>query len=484
MNALIAAVQSKLGAGPATKGADAPAKPARPPIPRDEWRHLANWLMVWVVLANVGYMLMWIIGAPPRQSEIMAIGVIGLMVRTQLPWVQGLAFVAVSLYSLLKFIASLFNLAITSLLSSFKFFLELDPAQSIEYISGGLVVILLCGVAFWGLRRPARFADTRLVLIAGLLVILLSLLDNWMSFGMRGHYNRQAEAGAPFESARSKSGLLSAAHANGRNVMVIVVESLGLPAGNPDLQRLLFAHYKTPAVSAKFSVSFGDTTYYNSTTAAEVRELCGRWGDYYDLLEAKDSSCLPAIMARKGYETRAYHSFTGDFFDRRTWYPNIGFQHRTFAPELIAGGARNCGGVFPGACDRDVPQQLAAQLRAATKPQFIYWLTVNSHLPVPPGMNLDVDQCGKLSPTLAAKFPMICRQASLWDQLDAAIVKEITTSDFPPTDILIVGDHMPPYFDRNHRVQFAPDRVPWMMLRWKGDAKAAAPQVAMAALAK
>ena len=38
------------------------------------------------------------------------------------------------------------------------------------------------------------------------------------------------------------------------------------------------------------------------------------------------------------------------------------------------------------------------------------------------------------------------------------------------TDILIVGDHMPPYFDRHDRSQFAPDRVPWLLLKWKGDA--------------
>lgn len=459
----------------------------RPPIPHHEWRHLANWLLAWVVLANLGYMLMWVIGAPPRHSEILAIGVVGLIVRTQARWVQYLAFIGVSIYSLLGFIAALFNLAISSLVSSFGFFAELDPSQSIEYVIAGSAVILLCGIAWKALRRPASFADIRVVLIAGAVVISLALFDKWMSFGMRGHYKRIAAADAPFESARSKSGLLGPAHVAGRNVMVIVVESLGFPNDNAELQRLLFARYKTPEVKAKFDLSFGSTTYYTSTTAAEIRELCGRWGDYYDLVEAKDNTCLPAELARKGYETRAYHSFTGDFFDRQYWYPNIGFQHRTFGPELLAKGAEECGGVFPGACDRDVPRQLAAQLKAATKPQFIYWLTVNSHLPVPTGSNLNVDRCGQVSPELSEKFPMVCRQVGLWSQLDAAIVKEITAPDFPATDILIVGDHMPPYFDRKTRTQFAPDRVPYIMLRWKGEAKpvtAAAPQLAVAAKAK
>ena len=128
---------------------------------------------------------------------------------------------------------------------------------------------------------------------------------------------------------------------------------------------------------------------------------------------------------------------------------------------------RECGGVFAGACDRDVPPLLAAQLKQGKRPQFVYWLTLNSHLPVPPGLNLDVDHCERISATLAEQYPMICRQFALWDQIDAALVKEITAADFPPTDILIVGDHMPPYFDRHHRSQFAPDRVPWLLLRWK-----------------
>ena len=44
---------------------------------------------------------------------------------------------------------------------------------------------------------------------------------------------------------------------------------------------------------------------------------------------------------------------------------------------------------------------------------------------------------------------------------------EITAKDFPEADILIVGDHMPPYFDRYHRSQFDPENVPWIYLKYK-----------------
>ena len=107
------------------------------------------------------------------------------------------------------------------------------------------------------------------------------------------------------------------------------------------------------------------------------------------------------------------------------------------------------------------------RLKAAEKPQFVYWLTVNSHLPVPHQSNLGADECERISATLATEFPMICRQVAIWDQIDKALVKEITTPDFPATDILIVGDHMPPYLRRKSRLQFSSGQVPWLLLKWR-----------------
>jgi hypothetical protein len=435
-------------------------------VAREEWARLGNWVLVWVGLANVGFAVLWLTGAPPRWPEIIGTGAVGLIVRNRRRWLQFAAFCAALAWSLLSFVAGLFNLAPTSLLHSLKFLAEMDPAQSAQYLAAAAVIGILAGLAWRALRRPQGFADTRLVLAAIAAVMLLAGADWMMGLGMRGHYNRAAAAGAPFTSAVSESGF--GAGAGQRNLMIVIVESLGQPAGNAEMERLLFARYRRPEVTSRFALSRGTTTYYASTTSGEIRELCGRWGDYYDLLDRTDAGCLPARLRERGYETSAYHSFTGEFFERATWYPHVGFEHRVFGEALVGEGARECGGVFPGACDRDVPRVLAARLKAAKQPQFVYWLTLNSHLPVPPGRNLDVDHCERISARLAADYPMICRQFAIWDALDAALVREITAPDFPPTDILIVGDHMPPYFDRYDRRQFAPDRVPWLLLRWKG----------------
>ena len=130
-------------------------------------------------------------------------------------------------------------------------------------------------------------------------------------------------------------------------------------------------------------------------------------------------------------------------------------------------GAGKCGGVFPGACDRHIPQQIAAKLKAAEKPTFLYWLTLNSHLPVPTGLNLNVDKCERISSRLNAEFPQICRQFAIYHDIQIALASEITAEDFPDSDILLVGDHMPPFFDRHHRTQFDPEHVPWLYLRRK-----------------
>ena len=437
-------------------------------ISADEWKKFHNWAVIWLVLANIGFAAMWAVGAPPRNPEIMAAGAIGLVVRNMPVWLRCTAFLAAMTYSILGFIAGLFNLSIVSLIHSLKFFAEVKPTQSFDYLVGAGLLMGITVLAFWLNRRDQGFSDIRLVVLGILATLGLSHIDVQMGKGMRGHYARAPEAGAPFDSAGTNSGFAAVTDGS-RNLMIIMVESLGKPVGNDAMSDLLFARYNDPSVTSRFELSTGENTYYNSTTAGEIRELCGRWGDYYEVTDAPDDSCLPARLAKAGYETKAYHSFTGAFFDRTEWYPNIGFQQQQFAEDLFKRGTRECGGVFPGVCDRDVPALLAKDLKAADKPQFVYWLTVNSHLPVPPGMNLEVDRCERISPALAEDYPMICRQFALWDQLDSAIIKEITASDFPATDILIVGDHMPPYYDRHHRSQFAPDRVPWLLLKWKGD---------------
>lgn len=425
---------------------------------------LGNWLLVWVVLLNAPFAAMWFLGGPPRLAQIVLAAGIGFVARGFPAWQRQALFVAALAYSALCEVAAIFNLELTSLVHSIRFLLELDPANSPQYLVAGAMLVAagVTGVAL--AARPMRFEGAKPALGALAAVAAVVGIDGYANHDLQGHYGRSAPSDAPFESAATSSGW--AAPADGRtHKLLVMVESLGVPGDEPEMRRALFAAFRDPRVRERYEVTTGATAYYNSTTAGELRELCGRWGDYHDLLDRRDDSCLPARLRGEGYRTLGWHSFEGAFFDRSAWYPNIGFDERKFGPEFLRDGAEPCGGVFPGACDRDIPRMIGARLAEAAQPTFLYWLTLNTHLPVPTGANLDTEGCARIAPRLAREMPMICRQLDLWRQLDAALVHTITADDFPATDVLIVGDHMPPYFERSMRTRFASDSVPWIRLR-------------------
>ena len=435
-----------------------------------DFKRFVNWLILWVGLPNICFMTLWFVGAPKRHVEIITVGFVGLIAKRFPKWLQYICYLGSVIFCALCFIGGLFNLSFSSLAYSIQFLLEIQPANSIEYWVVGIALVMVLFLGYKQVQKDSNFQRPLLIIGAALIFFNFAMLDIWMGQGMRGHYKRTAPNDAVFTSATDSTGF--AARADGkRNLVLIVVEALGAPNGNKEIQRLLFKEYKeSAAVAARYDLSEGKSLYYNSTTAGEIRELCGRWGDYYDLVDKKDEGCLPAKLGKKGYDTIAMHSFTETFFKRGQWYPNIGFQTRLFGKDMRDRGARRCGGVFAGACDRDIPSQIADTLRAAKKPTFLYWLTLNSHLPVPPGLNLDVDKCERVSPILARDFPQICRQFTIYHDIDVEMVKQITAKDFPESDILLVGDHMPPYFDRYHRTQFDPENVPWLYLRHKDSA--------------
>lgn len=429
-----------------------------------ELRAFLNWALVWVVLVNLPFVALWPVGAPPRGWAIMIAAMIGLIVKPARPVVRFIAFCVVLTGCVLQLVSGMFSLGPRSLLYSLQFMAELDPGHSREYVGAGALVLIILCAAWMLLRRPANFTRPIWIVSAGALFLGVAFVDDRIAADVRGHYNRFASADTPFQSATQESGFVSAARGD-RHLVLVMVESLGQPQGNPAMAKRLFASYLTPAVQARYAVTRGTSPYYQSTTSGELRELCGRWGDFPELLEAEDSRCLPSRLKARGYDTVAMHSFTSAMFERATWYPNAGFAEWHFMDDLLKQGGKQCGGVFPGICDRYVPAMLAERLKHAARPTFLYWLTVNTHLPIPEGQNLQDEHCERFAPELAARWPQICRQFMVWHQLDTAMVREIMADDFPDADILLVGDHMPPYFDRNHRMQFDPAHVPWLLLR-------------------
>jgi len=83
--------------------------------------------------------------------------------------------------------------------------------------------------------------------------------------------------------------------------------------------------------------------------------------------------------------------------------------------------------------------------------------------------SLGTADCTYGGAALAAESPLLCALFAVHHRLSDAITRMAFDPSLPPTDFLIVGDHMPPFFAREARVRYDPDHVPWILLRAKAD---------------
>jgi hypothetical protein len=424
---------------------------------------LANWALCWILLPNLPFAAMWLVGGPPRVIEIFVTGMVGLVIRRARFRIQFPVFVALLTVSAMMFVSALFSLSPKAMFYSLRFILELRPSASLEYLVVGGSLALTLALAWKCLRRRQDFDAPMQIVAAGAMIFALCGADLAVSAGTRGSYRGVPAADEPFSSAASQTGF-DALAGDGNHLLVVMVEAMGVPR-DPALRAKLMRRWREGDIGRIYDMRIGSTPFWGSTTYGEMRELCGRWGDYHELIEKRDQGCLPARLARQGYRTTAIHGFDEGFFKRKEWYPHIGFQQLVFREELVGKGAGTCGGVFPGACDRDVPTMIGERLKRAEGKQFVYWLTLNSHIPVPASEQLQTKNCAKFDPALARDHAMICRLFSLWGDTNDGLARMLTDPDLPPTDVLIVGDHAPPFFDRSQRTQFDPARVPWVLLK-------------------
>ena len=432
---------------------------------RTELRAFLNWIACWLVLPNLPFLPITLMGGPPRYPDILVCGVAGLIGRRMNYAGRSVLFIALMAFLVIDFIARMFNMAITMILSVIGLVFDMRPAASIEYVVGTALLAITVAAALWLLRQRDQFEQPKWLIAAIAATLALAASDYLASKDAMGSYSRLPNPEAPFTSATSQADFLSLADGK-TNLMVVVVEAMGEPQ-NPAMRARLDRIWMRPEFMRSFEITHGVTEYYGSTTSGEVRELCHRWGNY-DEITAPEPHCLPALLEKRGYETTSYHAFKANFFDRERWYPLIGFRHMVFGDQLLAKGAGYCPNVFPGACDRDVPGFISKRLANADKPQFIYWLTLNSHLPVVANSELGTEDCAGSDRQADEDFPMICRLFTIWRGTADALANVIDRPDFPPTDILIVGDHMPPFTDQKTRLQFDPAHVPWILLKHRG----------------
>jgi hypothetical protein len=412
------------------------------------------------------------IGTPPRTAAIVAYATLALIARLVPPVVTVVLYLAVAVYDAVATIALLFNLAPSEIGLALHLGAELDLFASPLYIALGACLLAMGTINLFLMIRSRRLTRHANAFVVMCLAAVFALVDFIANTSPHYQFGTLYAGGQPMESAAESSGFRAAALAGRGNVVLIMVEALGR-FDDPNSQKILMAPFADPALARRYRVSTGSTTYYGSTTAGEMRELCGNREPYQALLEGHGISCLPAEMAARGYATIGMHNFTGAFFDRWTWYPKLGFGTVLFKSDLAGRSKRACGGPFRGPCDVDMVPFISERLAGADKPKFLYWMTLSTHVPIAP--HDGTQRLGCEGSGGAIGRVEVCHMTEMWIDLFERMAQ--LALDRPGTEILLVGDHAPPLWSRAGRRLFTPGQVSWVRLspRPCGAGDAAAP---------
>ena len=404
------------------------------------------------------------IGMPPRSTAIVCYATVALIARIAPPAVTIALYLATAAYDAIATIALLFNLAPSEIGLALHLSAEMKLFASPLYagLSIGLAVLVGVNIAVLTLQRERLRRGNPVVMMG--VALAFAAVDFIANTSAHYHYGTLYSAGKPMESAAEASGFRTAALSGSkRHVLLVMIEALGHFA-DPAHQALLLRPFQERSLLERYSVTSGSTTYYGSTTAAEMRELCNTREPYQALLAGKELRCLPEQMAALGYRTTSLHNFTSAFFGRDQWYPKLGFERRLFASDLAGTVHRLCGGPFRGPCDVDVVPFISRQLRQADKPTLFYWMTLSTHVPIAPGEGTPRLGCEPNGGRIG--HVEVCHMTEMWIDLAEAIAR--LALELPDTEILLVGDHAPPLWSKAGRARFTPGQVMWVRLTPRG----------------
>lgn len=232
------------------------------------------------------------------------------------------------------------------------------------------------------------------------------------------------------------------------NVLFIVNESLGMPKDSIVLKQLLSPLYATKSIS---DIEVNQTPYVGPTVFGELRELCHAQPSNFNLksLKVGFDECLPQLFKRIGYETTSIHGALGVMYDRKYWYPRAGFQKMIFFESHVW---RNYCYSFPGACDWELGPFITNLFVDAKKPQFIYWLTLNSHAVYDKrDIHFNIFDCSQFN---IEEKTESCRNLKLQAQFFYVLAEMINSQKMKGTEVVIVGDHSPIIFDAAEKQKY------------------------------
>ncbi len=419
-------------------------------------------LLAGLVLPNALFLVAFLLdmGMPPRTLPMIGYLLAAWLLTRYPAMVPVTAYLAILAADMLLLIASNFNLTVEELVAALDLVAELDLLGSPAYLGSAAAVLVsaalsMAVLAAWGPRM--RLARPLPVLTAALALISADL---FLKVSPHYHFGHAFAAQTPVQPATRTAGLWQP---DGRNVLLVIVEGLGHLA-DPAQRAFLLEPLTSPALQNRYDITQGSTAFFGSTTAAEMRELCATRSFYADTGPEVWSGCLPRLYAERGYRTAGRHGFGQDMFERKDWWPLIGLQDTRFHQQLA--GMPTCGATFRGVCDPELADQLKPLLSDPAQPSFVYFLTLNTHIPLELGVRPASIDCG----TDQRFQPLeLCQMAGLWRDLFDRLAALAADPALAPTHILLVGDHTPPFWSRRARDAFVPGEVSWISLRWKSE---------------
>jgi hypothetical protein len=454
------------------RSGDQAPQEVRPPL--RPWRRAAaaypwRWVLWWLAFPNIAILAMWPLGGPVMQTWLQFSGLLAILLdQVRNGIVRRLAVPVLMLGALYLYVLGVFGLGYFGLAYALALLSELSVLESPEYAAAGAALLVCLALAFVEPPKVRRLKGAGQLLLAALTALALAYADLAVNWATYASYSRTAPAGTRFESAVNASGVGPDTLAS-RNLVIVMVESLGTPRASID-RALLQQIWDRPEWRDRYHVSQGTIPYFGATTTAEIRELCGVYAETGSF-DFAASDCLPKQFRRAGFKTSGFHSFTSSFFNRGVWYSQLGFSDVRFSDRLLNDGAAPCDGVLAGACDRDIPAIIARQLQSDGDRHLVYWLTLNSHLPILASEALETQACSLGPPDWRESYPMLCRLYQVQQQLSDSLTEQIVSGGFADSDILIVGDHNPPFFRRSLRARFEYGRVPWIHLKARSAAQ-------------
>lgn len=244
-----------------------------------------------------------------------------------------------------------------------------------------------------------------------------------------------------------------------QGLLLILVESMGEPQSEA-VRAWLARQLQTEILALRWHLRQGEESYRGATTHGELRVLCGLDGSYKRIDGDVAPTCLPKRLNLDGFESVGYHGFQLAMFDRQRWWKTLGLTAFQFDYKNAASQVKDCHNVFHGVCDVEVLREAVNHVQ--TDRRFSYVITLDTHLPLPSAAAAIPDDVRALC--LRERTPMSA--CELVNQLGVTLrsLAHLLVAGRNTPFVAVVGDHSPPFLERESRAAFLPDKVPFYIL--------------------